>query len=104
MGSASLTKLHCCSMLKVLLLLSAPLLASAASSGEQCGTKAFGPDPNVVCDEGLSCQQWQGKRELGAFYCFGPCIAEGGETSKGGVRFGVCCEGLERFKRKCVKV
>ena len=30
----------------------------------------------------FSCQQWQGKRELGAFYCFGPCIAEGGETSK----------------------
>ena len=22
---------------------------------------------------------------------------------QGGVRFGVCCEGLERFKRKCVK-
>merc|ERR1711963_817265 len=43
-----------------LLLLCAPLFASAASSGERCGTRAFGPDPDIVCDEGLSCQQWQG--------------------------------------------
>ena len=84
-------------------------LKTKTYAGEQCGTKAFGPDPNVVCDEGLrficisknganlqslkvitfdvkiisfSCQQWQGMRAPGAYYCFGPCIAEGGETSK----------------------
>ena len=29
-----------------------------------------------------SCQQWQGLRGPGAHYCLGPCIEEGGETSK----------------------
>merc|ERR1711971_1236128 len=80
----------------------APLFASATSSGERRGTKKFGPNPDIVCDEGLSCQQWQGLKGPGAHYCFGACIEEGGETSKGGKRFGVCCDGLERVKRKCV--
>merc|ERR1712192_182847 len=88
----------------LLLLLCAPLFASATSSGERCGTKKFGPNPDIVCDEGLSCQQWQGLKGPGAHYCFGPCIEEGEETSKGGNRFGVCCEGLQRVKRKCVQL
>merc|ERR1712222_133185 len=104
MGSVILAKKApaCSESMSVFSSSCAPLFASATTLGERCGTKAFGPDSNIVCDEGLSCQQWQGLRGPGAHYCLGPCIEEGGETSKDGVRFGVCCEGLERVKRKCV--